>query len=313
MQSSKPSRSPSDQSPAAAVQFYQWKNFRCAYEIHEPKDRSITQPPLLLIHPIGVGLARPFWHRFCAAWHEIEPSRAIYNPDLLGCGDSDMPAIAYRPLDWAEQLLYFIESVIEEPVIVVAQGALMPVALELVQPSKGADWIAAQIWSGPPAWSIVSQTTAGWQQTLAWSLFQSPLGNGFYRYARREAFLQSFSQRKLFAETTSVDREWLDQLHWGSRDMASRHAVFAFLAGFWRKDYRPLLANMQQPTYVVFGEQASSISRTGQVEPAGDRLNDYLECLPQANGCVIPGRNVLPYENSRGFVTAISPFVREID
>ena len=196
--------------------------------------------------------------------------------------------------------------------IAITQGALMPVALELGCLPDSEALVKAHIWSGPPAWSIVSKPAVEWQQKLAWGFFRSLLGNGFYRYARREAFLESFSQRKLFSAPEAVDREWLSLLHRGSRDMASRHAVFAFLAGFWRQDYRPQLSTLAQPTYVTFGDAASSISRTGQVEPASDRLRDYLACLPHGSGCIVSGRNVLPYENTHDFVAAISPFIQGI-
>ena len=292
------------------ARFYDWNTYRCAYEVYGPATSEL--PPLLLIHPIGVGLARPFWQRFCRAWQELEPDRTIYSPDLLGCGDSDMPALAYRPRDWAKQLQYFISTVIQQPAIAITQGALMPVALELGCLPDAESLVRAHIWSGPPAWSIVSKPGVERQQKLAWSFFQSVLGSGFYRYARREAFLQSFSQRKLFSAPDAVDREWLSLLHAGSRDMASRHAVFAFLAGFWRRDYRPQLSVLPQPTFVAFGDAASSIGRTGQVEPASDRLRDYLDCLPHVSGCIVSGRNVLPYENTLDFISAISPFIRGI-
>nr|WP_199192565.1 hypothetical protein [Chlorogloea sp. CCALA 695] len=44
-----------------------------------------------------------------------------------------MPHIAYTPADWAAQLQHFLQTVIQKPVTLVVQGALLPVALELVQ------------------------------------------------------------------------------------------------------------------------------------------------------------------------------------
>ena len=109
----------------SSTQFYTWKNYRCAYEHYTPnvgEDRHNT--PLLLIHPIGVGLSRRFWHRFCNAWYQSKRTNSIYNPDLLGCGESDMPHIAYTPADWAAQLQHFLQTVIQKPVTLVVQGAL---------------------------------------------------------------------------------------------------------------------------------------------------------------------------------------------
>ncbi|MBE9216879.1 alpha/beta hydrolase [Plectonema cf. radiosum LEGE 06105] len=296
---------------ANTSQFYTWNNFRCAYEVYTPKNSAPDGIPLLLIHPIGVGLSRKFWYRFCDEWDKKGNHNLIYNPDLLGCGESDMPRIAYTPIDWAEQLQYFIQSVIQKPVILVVQGALFPVAIELVK--KQPDLIAGIILSGPPAWSIMTKAAPEWQQKLLWNLlFDSPSGNLFYRYARRKKFLADFSVKQLFDSQEDVDDEWLDTLREGAKNPASRHAVFSFLAGFWRKDYQKDIESITQPTLAVFGETASSISQSGKKDSTEKRLADYQLHLPQGSAIAIPRRNVLPYESTVEFVEAITPFVNEL-
>ena len=43
------------------TQFYQWRGYRCAYEVRtSPNQVDDTRSPLLLLHPIGVGLSRHF-------------------------------------------------------------------------------------------------------------------------------------------------------------------------------------------------------------------------------------------------------------
>ncbi|GAP98173.1 alpha/beta fold hydrolase [Leptolyngbya sp. NIES-2104] len=281
------------------TQFYQWNQYRCAYDFHEGQG-----VPLLLIHPIGVGLSRQFWRRFIDAGQQ----NSIYNPDLLGCGESDMPRIAYAPIDWAQQLQSFLHRVVKTPAIVIAQGALCPVAIELatIEPTL----VKAIVFSGSPAMSLLSRDTSETSHRIAWNLFDSPFGNAFYRYARRSEFLRNFSIRQLFADEAQVDSEWLAMLKQGSNDLESRHAVFAFLSGFWRQDYTERMSKIQQPVLAVFGDKASSISREGKGEKVSDRLNDYLEKFPNCEGVIIPGRNVLPYESTQEFVGSIEGFVR---
>ena len=293
---------------APNTQFYTWKNYRCAYdrytsEVREGQDST----PLLLIHPIGVGLSRRFWHRFCDAWYQSERTNPIYNPDLLGCGESDMPHVAYIPADWAFQLQHFLQTVIQKPVTLIVQGALLPVALELVQMQTQANLIQKLVLASPPAMALMTQPTGVRQQKLTWNLLDSPLGTAFYLYARRPQFLSSFSTRQLFASTEKVDREWLDLLAKGAANPASRHAVFSFLAGFWRQNYREEIAAVSQPTLVVMGDRASSISKDKQ-DTSDQRLADYLKCLPHGEGVKIAGRNVLPYESTAEFVKAIAAY-----
>ena len=294
------------------TQFYNWNGYRCAYDI-QPTQRLTEGSPLVLIHPIGVGLSRRFWDRFCQTWYEQEQSQPLYRPDLLGCGESDMPRVAYRNEDWATQLLYFLSAVVQHPSILVVQGALFPVALALTQRPEAKQWVKGVVLSGPPAWSVMTTPTPPWQPKLLWNLlFEPPVGPLFYRYARRRGFLESFSVQQLFGDRQDVDASWLDMLKQGASNLASRYAVFSFLAGFWRQDYTQQLKHLQIPTVVIVGDRASSISRSGKTETPQQRLNSYLEHLSQAQGTLVHGRNVLPYESTVEFVDAIAPFCDSI-
>jgi pimeloyl-ACP methyl ester carboxylesterase len=296
------------------TQFYTWKNYRCAYQVYHPDDSQI---PLVLIHPIGVGLSGNFWYRSCQEWYQTGNTNPIYNPDLLGCGDSDMPQVTYTPEDWAKQVLFFIKTVVKKPVIIVTQGALFPVAIKLVQlekelPPGETPWIQKLALSGPPGWKIMTREGSPLQNKLRWNLlFDTPLGTAFYRYARSRKFLKSFSIKQLFENPDSVDENWLDMLEKGAANLETRHAVFAFLAGFWRENYEQAIAHIQQPTLVVIGENTSNISREGLRETPDQRLAAYLNALPNGKGVKINGRNVLPYEATAEFVQAIAPFIRE--
>lgn len=335
------------------MDFYTWQNHRCAFEKAASKpaadssladsrtdsgddsgaDSGDSKPALLLIHPIGVGLSREFWQPFIQQFGQQEAKsesascrHTLYNVDLLGCGDSDMPNRAYRPEDWAEQLAYFIEQIASEPVVLVVQGALLPVAIRLMGLPAGKQ-VKGLVLSGPPAWRLMTTPTPSWQQTLSWALFESPLGSAFYRYARRESFLRSFSERQLFERPEGVTDDWLAMLKAGAKDMNSRYAVFSFLAGFWRQDYAAAIARIQQPVLVVMGDAASSIDRTtakqaeAQAQASSTqtsqktsqkRLQAYLDYFPKAQGVCIVGRNVLPYESAAEFVEAVVPFIANL-
>ncbi len=312
------------------MDFYTWRNHRCAFEkvvSEQGIDSNLagsghSRLALLLIHPIGVGLSREFWQPFIQQWITSESAGTLYNIDLLGCGQSDMPSRAYRPEDWAEQLAYFIEQVASEPVVLVVQGALLPVAVRLMDLPAGKQ-VKGLVLSGPPAWRLMTTPTPRWQQKLSWALFESPLGSAFYRYARRESFLRSFSERQLFEQPDGVTDDWLSMLKAGAKNMNSRYAVFSFLAGFWRQDYAAAIARIQQPVLIVMGDDASSIDRTTakqaeaqaqarSIQPSQKRLQDYLDHFPRAQGVSISGRNVLPFESTAEFVEAIAPFLANL-
>jgi pimeloyl-ACP methyl ester carboxylesterase len=300
---------------APTLEFYTWNGYRCAYEQYPTLAEDATEAlPLLLIHPIGVGLSREFWHRFCQQWQQRGLNNPIYNPDLLGCGESDKPSVAYKPQDWAEQLNYFLQTVVQKPVVLVVQGALLPVAIALVQLQQQSNLIKGLVLSGPPAWRVMTESRSGTQQKLLWNLFfDTPLGQLFWLYARRREFVKSFSIRQLFAQEADVDQVWLDFLEKGAKDPNSRYAVFSFLAGFWRKDYTTDMANITQPTLVLFGEQASSISPSGMTETPQQRCQAYEQGWQNAESQIVVGRNVLPYESTSAFVSGMLPFWQRLN
>lgn len=294
------------------MEFYHWQNFQCTYQVKKNSNSPDSQLGLLLIHPIGVGLSSFFWNRFAKTWVNKKPSTPLYIPDLLGCGKSDMPPVAYYPEDWAYQIQYFIQNIVKIPVVLVVQGALFPVAIALNNMIPQSPLIKGFVLSGPPAWSVMTEAKPQWRNKIAWNLFNSPLGNLFYRYARRRKFLESFSVKQLFAETEKVDSEWLDKLQQGADNTKTRYAVFSFLAGFWREDYTQQIHNISKPTLVVVGENATSISPSGFSETPEQRLELYLQNLPEGKGCQIPGRNVLPYESTEAFVNVVIDFISNV-
>ncbi|MEG5057198.1 alpha/beta hydrolase [Microcoleus sp. A2-C5] len=314
-----PQYSTSQLSPSLSIKsptlFYEWQNYRCAYDVYNPNTASENSIPLLLIHPVGVGLSRVFWQRFCEDWYKSGNTNPIYNPDLLGCGDCEMPAVACYPDDWAAQLQFFLETVVKKPAIVLVQGALLCVALELakIQQESNSNLIHGLVLAGPPAWAVMNKHSTDRQQRIVWNLLDSPLGNAFYRYARRAEFLRSFSVKQLFGDAAKVDSEWLEALQAGAANPDSRHAVYSFLAGFWRKDYSGTIQKFEHPVLVVMGEKASSISQSGKEEKPEERLAQYLANFSKAEGLLMPGRNVLPYESTTEFVAAVAEFVDKLN
>ena len=296
----------------SSPQFYRWKDLRCAYTVHG-ESNSNQKPALVLIHPIGVGLSGFFWQRFIEAWLALHDEYVIYNPDLLGCGASDMPTVAYYSIDWANQIKFLIENVVKKPVILIVQGASFPIAIELLQVISNPDLIKGLVLSTPPAWSTMTKKAKPLQNKLLWNLlFNSPIGLGqlFYNYARRRQFIKSFSARQLFANAEEVDANWLDSLITEAKNTRTRYAVFSFLAGFWRKDYTEEISEIKQPTLVVWGKKTSSISKESKGETVEERSNLYLKHLSQGEVEIIEGRNVLPYESTSKFVRVVSDFLR---
>lgn len=295
---------------SSSTQYYSWNKYKCAYTSHNTDkghDRAIV-----LIHPIGVGLSGNFWQRFLETQTKLNSDLPIYNPDLLGCGNSDLPRIAYDPKDWANQLNYFINNIVKKPVILVVQGASFPIAIYMASGDLKSDLIEGLILSGPPAWNIMINGGNLRISEIIWNLFfDSFIGSLFYQYARRREFIKSFSIKELFGEAKDVDDEWLDMLSQSAIEPQSRYAVFSFLAGFWRKDYTKLMQKLDQKILLLMGEKATSVSKEGFKETPDQRIALYQKNIPNLEGKKIKGRNVLPYESTEEFLTEVVNFYQQ--
>ncbi|MEB3323028.1 MAG: alpha/beta hydrolase [Synechococcaceae cyanobacterium] len=287
----------------AGWEHHRWHGFTCAHRV--VGDLRGDALPLLTVHPIGVGLSGAFWRRFDGAWERRGLAHPRIHPDLLGCGASALPHRPIHPGDWAAQLASLLEEQVRRPVLLVVQGASFPIAIELHQRLPEA--IRAMVLAGPPAWHLITDPADPRRSERLWRwFFDTPAGALFYRYARTRRFLRSFSIRQLFADPADVDEEWLTMLEQGSRSMDTRHAVFSFLAGWWRRDYGAALAELRCPVLALFGERASGIGRGGGKDPPARKVADYASRLPAAEARLLPGRNVLPWEQPEAFADAVA-------
>lgn len=293
------------------TQYYSWNKYKCAYTGYNiDRDHDVA---IVLIHPIGVGLSGNFWEKFLIAEGNLNHNLPIYNPDLLGCGNSELPRIAYDPKDWANQLNYFINNIVKKPVILVVQGASFPISIYMASGDLKNDLIKGMILSGPPAWNIMINGGNLRISEIIWNLFfDSFIGSLFYQYARRRDFIKSFSIKELFADAKDVDDHWLNMLAESAIESKKRYAVFSFLAGFWRKDYTKLMEKLDTKILLLMGEKATSVSKEGYKEKPEQRIELYQKNIANLEGKIIKGRNVLPYENTEEFLKEVVNFYHQL-
>ena len=246
-------------------------------------------PPLVLLPPIGVGIDRTFCGRFVSAWAEAAPGPALHSIDVVGMGDSQPKPRMKRPFggwdqpprtpaEWAEQTLAYVAGEVGEPCVIVGQSNLCTVALEVA--AKAPEQVAAIVLIGPPAIEALSIDKPQEAIDKVWRLVGTPVGAALFRFARRKAFLGSFSRKNLFADPSQVDDAYLDVCAAGAADASSRHAVFSFVAGTWRQDYRPLLSRLALPTLIVSGRDVGAAGAgVGKAPPAKVDRTSYKGLL----------------------------------
>ncbi len=125
--------------PPAALEYYEHDGWRLAFRHKRAAAGRESDPPLLLVHPVGIGLSGWFWERFIEQWLGGE----VFAPDLIGCGASDAWVPEERglflPLDWSRGCEALWRARIRRPCVVVAQGGLAPVGVQLAA-READDW-----------------------------------------------------------------------------------------------------------------------------------------------------------------------------
>lgn len=267
------------------------------------------ESPLLLIHPVGIGLSSWFWERVMDAW----TGPAIYAPNLIGCGvqegsdlwDPDQRGLSF-PLGWVQGC----ETLMQEsasralplnlkfpPKIftftVVAQGGLAPVGVLLA--SRNPKTVGKLIFTSPPRWEEMTTSVPQAELERNYNFLRSPvLGKLAFSVLESRKAVEFFSNLFLFSEP--CDEEWLEK---GEKEscVEARPPVMAFNAGLCNhRSFEEELLALEQPTLVVGGEADKR------------QRQEYTEKMKDCILVNIPGQNVLPWESPELVAEAIKNF-----
>ncbi|WP_041765513.1 alpha/beta fold hydrolase [[Leptolyngbya] sp. PCC 7376] len=100
---------------------------------HSTPSENTSETPLVLIH--GFGASIEHWRGFIP---KVAGDRPVYSIDLLGFGGSEKGHFNFGVPLWVEQLHYFLETVVAEPVLIMGNsiGSLVTAVLTERYPEK---------------------------------------------------------------------------------------------------------------------------------------------------------------------------------
>jgi len=111
----------SNSNPASiSIENYTHKEWKLTYLYKKAAPGHEHEKPIILIHPIGVGISSWFWTKLMTAYGDHDNDNpAIYAPDLIGCGlehgaDAWIPEEKglFFPLSWVEGVETLMETVV---------------------------------------------------------------------------------------------------------------------------------------------------------------------------------------------------------
>ena len=304
-----PSASVRSRSPLASIgsseldldtSTYKYDGWRLAFRRKAAAAGHENDPPLLLIHPVGIGLSSWFWKKFIDEWQGGE----VFAPDLIGCGASDAwdPDVRglFLPLDWVRGCEALWREHIQRPCVVVTQGGLAPVGAVLAAREadnwRGSLAVAGLVLTSPPTWQDMAVAVPAAEVDRNYAVLRTPLGSASVGILENRAAIRFFSNLFLFEE--EADQRWLDEAC-GGCSAAACPPVIAFNAGLLSaREYTAELCNTKTPTLVLSG--------TADKREADRRL--YGTQMRSCRLVTLPGCNVLPWESARETCDAVRTF-----
>lgn len=307
---------------SVTIKEYQHENWKLTY-LYKPAAVGYEDaPPLVLLHPVGVGISSWFWLKLMASYNGNNP--AIYAPDLIGCGlehgaDPWFPDEKgmFFPLSWVEGIETLIQTMVLSKqnnskstfgnflqkipggvsgrnggCTVVAQGGLAPVGVMLAARNPLA--VSRLMLTSPPIYQDMVTAVPEQELEKNYNFLKSPIfGSLAFGILENRGIIRFFSDLFLFADV--CDEEWLDQTNLEARKL-SRPPVQAFNAGLLQhRSFEEELTSLEQKTVILSGKNDK-------------RERDRAPYAVEMKRCTLKtvgGCNVMPWENPKAVIEAI--------
>ena len=260
----------------------------------------IPRANVLFIHPVGVGIASWFFAPMMT--DEKLMCCNLIAPDLRGCGDSELVDLnkdgIFLPLDWTRDCeAVMAEEVSDLPTVVVAQGGIAPVALQLGRRNKVTN-LASLILTSPPVYKdlIMPIDKGEFSRNLKALQF---LKTGVRWLLCRRSAIKFFSNLFLFAG--EADDRFLDEATSDAQTPLKIEPVLLFNSGaLFTRSWEEEIASLGERLHVVSGAKESQERKDGRLTYG--EFGGTLSEVPES--C-----NVIPYEAAEEFEKVIEKVV----
>jgi pimeloyl-ACP methyl ester carboxylesterase len=282
-------------SSAINYRLFTHDGWTCAYRYKAAQSSECQRryQPLLLIHPVGIGLSSWFWSNLMQQYQG-----EVYAIDLIGCGTigGDMwdPQIRgmFFPRTWSEQCLSLLlqRGDIRRPCAVVCQGAVAPVGVLLTHFYP--HYVSHLILTSPPEFNDMIQPIPTSSLERNYRFYQSPVwGSLAFSALENRRAIQLFSNLFLFESPITAHDIFVTKAIEECKDsnyLLLRNPIKAFNAGLLlHRSLKVELESIRQPTLILCGESDKLRNNNRQ---------GYQEIMNDCTLKVIPGKNILPWE-----------------
>ncbi|BAZ44989.1 hypothetical protein NIES4102_20060 [Chondrocystis sp. NIES-4102] len=250
---------------ASKTNYYNWnflgKEYQVVYET------SGQGKPILLLPAFSTVSSR---EEMTGMAQILSTQYQVTALDWLGFGDSPCPRVDYNPALFQQLLQDFVQSVFDQPIILIACGHASGYALKLVEtnPSIVSKLIlVAPTWQGP----LKVMGLPDVMRNGIKNLVRSPLlGQGLYYLNTTPGFLRFMYKRHVYVDESKLTPEFIATKHQITSKNGARYAPAAFVTGAIdpvnsREEYKQLLSAVAIPLLIIVAENAPPKSKAEMI------------------------------------------------
>jgi pimeloyl-ACP methyl ester carboxylesterase len=257
-------------------------------------------PSVVMIHGIGGGSSM-FQYRLNAPVLAAAGYR-VYTLDLLGFGRSSRPEIRYTQDLMVAQITDFLETVVGESAVVVANGLAGAYAIRVA--AERPDLISALALIGPTGYEQLNREQND-ARTRFFDLLANPIVGEAFASLLVETGAQRFFLLDAYHRRESLTPEVLATYDRNLKAPGARWVVFSFVSGNLDQDVRTLWPRTTAPTLLVWGLEEGFNSLAD--------AEDFLRARPESSFLLLRDASLLPNEErADAFNEALLGFLRRI-
>ncbi|MFU8888919.1 MAG: alpha/beta fold hydrolase [Trueperaceae bacterium] len=256
--------------------------------------------PVVMVHGIGGGSSL-FQYRLNAP-AVADAGYAVYALDLLGFGRSSRPAIRSAQDLLVAQVTSFLEDVVGEPAVVVANGLAAAHAIRIA--AERPELVAGLVLIAPTGYRSLNRPQDA-DRVRAFELLANPVIGQAFAGALLSPAAQEFFLLDAYQERESLTPEVRASYDRNLRVADARWVVFSFVSGNLDQDVSELWPATTQEALLVWGS-APGFSSYADAE-------DFVLARPDARLLVLRDAALLPNEErADAFNGAVLDFLERI-
>lgn len=265
-------------------QYYLWDEGRIFYQVAGPSDA----PPVLLVHGINAAAFSYEMRKQCVP--PLTERFRVYALDLLGFGLSDRPPLGYTPEVYIHLIGDFIRDVIAEPAHIIASSlsAAFAIAAKARDQRSGRRMARRLVCICPTGLDRLNEPPGAAQQALGTLLRTPILGQAFFNLIASKPSLWYYLLQRSYYWARYVTPDMITQYYNSAHQLGARWAPAAFLGGDLNLNVASEWRQIESPTLIVWGRQAS-------FTPVED-ADAFLESNPAARLHVFEQCGLLPHD-----------------